>query len=368
MNKLVLICLPLLGAQFLLTGCGQKEVAEDKSVRSVRAMKVGDIEAWKGRSFPGRARAAQEVDLAFRVTGPLVTLPVKVGDEVEKGALIAQIDPRDFEVSLRNAEGGLQRAKATLNRAKLDYERMAGLKKKSPGAISDIDVDQAKESVEVANADIAAFEASVDAAKDALDYTRLRAPFAGTVVATYAENFENVRQQQMIVRIVDKAQLEFEVGIPETLISLISYIEDITVSFDAFPDVEIPAEVKEIGREASSTTRTFPVTVIMKQPEGVTVLPGMAGRAKGTFRPPDKDDRIQIVVPVTAVFTRGEEEESFVWIIDGDSNSVSSRSVDIGRLVSSGYVIDKGLKQGEMIATAGVHFLKEDQIVAPAIQ
>jgi len=368
MNKSCLILLPLLSAQLLMVGCGKKEEAQEETVRSVRAMKVGDIEALTGRSFPGRARAAQEVDLAFRVTGPLVALPVKVGDEVEKGELIAQIDPRDFEVALRNAEGGLQSAKATMNRAKLDYERMAGLKKKSPGAISDIDVDQAKESVEVAKADISALEASVDAAKDALKYTNLRAPFSGSVVATYAENFENVRQQQMIVRVVDKAKIEFEVGIPETLISMAPYIEDITVSFDAFPDVEIPAEVKEIGREASSTTRTFPVTVIMKQPEGVSVLPGMAGKARGTLRLPDKGSQVQIVVPVTAVFTQGEEEQSFVWIIDDGSNSVSSRPVDLGTLVSSGYVIDKGLEQGEIIATAGVHFLKEGQVVAPTIQ
>ena len=68
-----------------------------------------------GRWFPGRAKATQEVDLAFRVTGPLITRPIDVGDEVKKDQTLGRIDPRDFETNLRNVQGQLAQANAALN-------------------------------------------------------------------------------------------------------------------------------------------------------------------------------------------------------------------------------------------------------------
>jgi RND family efflux transporter MFP subunit len=220
----------------------------------------------------------------------------------------------------------------------------------------------------VAKADIAALEASVDAAKDALRDTELKAPFAGTIVATYVENFENVRQQQMIARLLDKTRIEFEINVPETLISLVPYVSDIRVRFDAFPDVEVPADVIEIGTEASETTRTFPVTLIMDQPDGGSILPGMAGRASGVARPPGDEDAINLVIPVTAVFGPEVNNKSFVWVIAESSNTVSRREVQLGKLNSGGYSVTSGLEPGEMIATAGVNFLKAGQQVRPEIQ
>jgi RND family efflux transporter MFP subunit len=269
---------------------------------------------------------------------------------------------------LRNAQGGLERAKATSARAKLDLDRMVSAQKQNPGAVSEASIDQARETVEVTKADITSFQASVETAEDALKYTNLRAPFAGTIVATYVENFENVRAQQMVVRLLDKTQIEFEVGIPETLISLAPYVEDIKVTFDAFPDVEVPATILEIGREASATTRTFPVTVIMDQPENASILPGMAGRATGKPSPPDSAAPITLVVPVTAVFAPETADQSCVWVIDETSKAVTLRPVDLGDAISSGFVVESGLEKGEMIATAGVHFLKEGQVVAPTFQ
>ena len=366
-SRTVLIAAVMIPAS-LITGCRKDERAPEEFVRTVRAMKVADFAGVSQRSFPGRAAATQEVDLAFRVSGPLVARPIKVGDEVKDGDLIARIDPRDFEVTLRNVEANLQRSLANEQRARADYERSLNIQKENPGAVSQATIDKAKEAVNVAKADIAALEASVDAAKDALRDTELLAPFAGTIVATYVENFENVRQQQMIARLLDKTRIEFEINIPETLISLTPYVADIRVRFDAFPDLEVPAEVKEIGTEASETTRTFPVTLIMDQPEGATILPGMAGRAAGVARPPSGEDQMNVVIPVTALYAPEVNNKSFVWVIDASSNSVSRREVHIDKLISGGYVVNAGLQPGDMIATAGVHFLSEGQRVRPEIQ
>ena len=352
----------------LVTGCREEKPAPTEPVRTVRAMQVADFAGMTRRSFPGRAAATQEVDLAFRVSGPLISRPVNVGDEVKASDLVARIDPRDFEVALRNAEGSLARSRANAERAQTDFDRAMRLQERDAGAITEVAIDQMREAVDVAKADIATFEASVDAAKDALRDTDLRAPFAGTIVATYVENFQNVREKQMIARLLDKTRIEFEVSIPETLISLAPYVQDIRVRFDAFPDIEVTAEIKEIGAEASLTTRTFPVTLIMDQPEGATILPGMAGRAAGVAHPPDDEEQLNIVIPVTAVFASEVDDKSFVWVIDGSSNTVSRREVQVGELISGGYVVNAGLEPGELIATAGVHFLNEGQLVRPEIQ
>ena len=86
----------------LVAGCGSPPAAEEEVVRALRVMEIGDVAEFSGRSFPGRAAAFQEVNLSFRVGGPLITLPVKIGDQVSAGDVLARIDPRDFEVNVRN--------------------------------------------------------------------------------------------------------------------------------------------------------------------------------------------------------------------------------------------------------------------------
>lgn len=358
-----------------LAGCGGKPVEEaEDPVRPIRVMKIGDIEVFAERSLPGRAEAYQEIDLAFRVTGPLVDMKVDVGDEVKgpdeakdtKGDLIAKIDPRDFEVALNNAKGGLQRAIATRERTKVELTRLESALKTQ--AVSEAAVDRGREDFEVAKADVATFDASVKAAENALTDTGLRAPFDGTIVAKYVENFQYVRSQQMIVRLLDKSQIEFTASVPETLMYMAPNVKRAIVTFDAFPDLPpIDAVVVEIGREASATTRTFPVTVRMPQPEGVDILPGMAGRVRGRPDLPEGEE-IKIIIPVTAVFAPEPEKTSFVWIIDESSNAVSRREIRLGESTSAGYIVTEGLAKGEVIATAGVHFLSEGQVVSPVFE
>ena len=85
-------------------------------------------------------------------------------------------------------------------------------------------------------------------------------------------------------------------------------------------------------------------------------------------RIPKDDEGANVVVPVSAVFADMEQQKSFVWVIDENADTVAQREVQLGNLVSGGYVIDAGLEPGEVIATAGVHFLTEGQQVRPEYQ
>jgi multidrug efflux pump subunit AcrA (membrane-fusion protein) len=95
------------------SGCDQPPRAASP-IRPVRTVKVGDVTSIAGREFPGRASAKDEVELSFQVAGPLVSLPVDVGSTVKAGAVIAAIDPRDFETVLASNLANLDRAKANL--------------------------------------------------------------------------------------------------------------------------------------------------------------------------------------------------------------------------------------------------------------
>ena len=343
------LCLVLLCV--LLIGC-EEEKQPVEIIRPVRAMKVANFAGVTDRSFPGRAVATRETDLAFEVGGRLVQRPVFVGDRVEAGTVLAKVDPRDFENDVSFAKAGRDRARAHFER----IERAA-----KTGAVAQQDLTDAEARWKMAAAELRV-------AQKALEDTVLIAPFAGTVSRTFRENFDNVRAKEPVIRLVDTSRVEFVIDIPEGLISMILYMQPIRVRFDAFPAVEVPAQVKEIGTEASDTTRTYPVTLIMDQPEGALVLPGMVGTATGSASPPSEGQRTNIVVPVTAVFASKQNNESSVWVIDESSNTVNRRTVQIGNLRSGGYVINAGLEPGEIIATAGAHYLSEGQKVRPEVR
>ncbi len=412
LRDIALVLLPVV----LLSACDSQPESVEKPevIRPVKAMKVTDVAQMRLRWFPGRAKATREVDLAFRVAGPLITRPANVGDVVKAGDVAAQIDPRDFEVALRNVEGRLEAARAELaamrqarpedirrlkaavekaqatNRlGEQEYKRITGIRDEDPGAVSQDMIDRvteqrdraaaelrrAREDLKIGergaraediaakDAEIRSLEASVESASDQLGYTHLRAPFDGTIVATYVENFEDVRAKQPIVRLLDTSRIEMTIDISESLISLAPQVKDVTVVFDPFPDREIVAVIKEIGTEASETTRTYPVTLIMDQPEDITILPGMAGKATGRTVEEMAPDQTSVDIPVSATFTAGSSGQSFVWVIDEQSKTVSRREVKLGQFTDTGVRILEGLELGEWIAIAGVHYLREGQQV-----
>ena len=179
---------------------------------------------------------------------------------------------------------------------------------------------------------------------------------------TYVDNFESVRAGQQIVRMIDDSKVEMVVNIPEDLISLTPHVEKVYVRFDAFPDHTLEAIVKEISSEASQTTRTYPVTLIMEQPKDVKVLPGMAGKTIGVDMAATADlAKGGLNIPVAALYTIPNSQDSYVWVIDETNSVVVQRLVAVGNLTDHGILIESGLEAGEWIATAGVNYLRQGQ-------
>ena len=348
-------------SSFLFSACG--ETPAPQPPRPVKAMQVtGPSDLTEG-SFPGRARAGQEVNLSFRVSGQLQEFPVSVGDKVNTGTSLAMLDPSDFQQLVNSTQSQMQAAQAGFRRAEADYERLLNVQREDPGATSQRAVDLALSVRDQARSAVSALEATVQIARDRLSYTELMAPFSGEVAETYVENFQTVVALQPILRLLDSTSIEMTVNVPENLIGYADYVTSVIVSFDALPNVDIPASIKEIGREATQATRTFPLTLVMEQPENGEILPGMAGEAVIQAQLPESAGKTGITIPATAAFASSDIDVTNVWVIDTTTNTLSRREVQTGEVTTSGLLITGGLDADDWIVTAGTHSLSDGQEV-----
>ncbi|RMF91450.1 MAG: efflux RND transporter periplasmic adaptor subunit, partial [Planctomycetota bacterium] len=391
-----------------IVGCREPESTE--VVRPVRAMVVGDFSVLSKGSLPGRAEAATEVNLAFRVGGPLIARPIRVGQKVEKGELLAKIDPSDFEIELNSEKGALARAEAELakmeagarpeeieqlkaavasakaayERAQKDYERDSQLVASRTISQQDFDLTKQrvqqteaelrqaeealaiglrgarKEDIAAKQAEIMTLSAAVAAAENNLKYCELRAPFSGTITAIYVENFETVQPQQPICRLVDIGHIDFVVDVPESALAVVPYAKELRCKFREIPDKVFPAKVTEIGIEPSPVTRTYPVKLTVDNSEGL-IMPGMTGDLYGTVELPDEMAKQGFVVPESALLGDADGN-SYVWIVDPEAQTVHKRKVE-PRGIATGGIQIVGVQKGEIVVTAGVHVLREGQQV-----
>jgi len=343
MRKLLIAAVVVLAP--LITGCEEEPVPE--IIRPVHAMKVVGVEAFEENRYPGKARATRRTNVSFEVSGHMIQHPVDVGDTVNKGDLLAALDQRDFVNALEQAQAAAQREALLVDRLQRAYQS---------GAV-------ALQQVNDAEARLRASQAEVKIREKALEDSRLVAPHDGTIAATYAENFEQIVAKQPILRLLDTSRIEMIVNVPENAISYVPYVVEINVRFDSYPHKSIPAEFLEISNEATEATRTYKVTLIMDQPDDFQIQPGMSGEVTGRAILPEQRGKTVFEVPITAVFSPEDSQETFVWVIDEQAKTVSRRDVKVGVLTDFGIEITDGLEDGEWIATAGVHRLRDGQEV-----
>lgn len=336
----------------LNSSCKKKE---DVVVREVvRPVKLLTIEAAGReeirRTYPGKVRASQRVDLAFRISGPLIELPVQEAQRVKKGDVLARILPRDFETAVA-------KARAQALEAEQQYSRYRDLYIKKQ--VSKADFDKYKSQFDIANAQL-------KETRDALDDTYLRAPFSGVIAKRYVENFSDVQAKEPVVSLQDISRVEVLVDLPEQVMTNVRKKKHGTrmayAEFAAAPGKQYPLSLKEFKAEADPDTQTFQAVLEMEQPEDITVLPGMTanviGREIGAGDEEVAGDRL-IVIPASAVFS-DEAGLSHVWFLDPGTMTVSQRRVVTGELTGTDSIeIVTGLQPGETIAVTAVNQLRE---------
>ena len=350
----------------ILAACGKKaEEAPREVVRPVKPAIVSAATDISGLTLPGTVRASQRVELAFKeVGGRLIELPIegREGQEVKQDELLARIDPKDFETNLRNVQGRLKEAVASLDLAKSEYERVKRIQKQDPGAVSGADIDRKREAVNAMQGRIRSLNAEVEAAKDRLSYTYLKAPFGGRIAQRFVDNFQDVKPKQPILALEDVSQVEILIGVPENVVAVVRDTEDekikATARFPTAPGKQFELQLKEYATKADTATQTYQVVLQMPQPEDLNIFPGMTATVSLSLGSSATAES-SILIPAIAVVAK-PDGTSFVWEVDSKDMTVHQRDVEVGAISGSEDIqIKDGLKGGETIVVAGVLKLQE---------
>ncbi|MDG3086339.1 efflux RND transporter periplasmic adaptor subunit [Vibrio hannami] len=330
-----------LGIATMLSGCSKEEapVPEPES-RPAKLMPVSVGVKESTRQFPAIVQAGDKAVLTFRVPGQLQNVFVFSGDIVKRGDVLAELNPDEYTLLEREAQ-------AQFELANVQYTRMKKLRKDR--VVSEQDYDQAL-------ANFNSKKASLSQATANLGYTKLIAPYDGTISYINSENFEFVAASQAVMNIQSTTTLKVTFQLPDHLLQRISSSRAggnevpgnlAEVVFDAFPEKSYPLTFFEIDTEADAKTASYKVTMILDMPEDAGVLPGMSGQVTVYF-PQTSATRI----PDSAVINDSGSE--YVWRINDESlaEKVAVTLDEGGRIVS-------GLDDGDKIIVSGVSGTEE---------
>lgn len=397
----------LLPLATLGVACGPAEKPEAELVRPVRTLLVVPGDAPRLRSFPGTVEASRRVELQFRVAGLLQQLPVKEGQRVAEGELIAQLRQDEFQARLQTLQGELDQARAALRalragerpeeirrlesqvraaqsrlaNARSQFERDARLLAQNAVARQEYErsetayqvaqeeytaaqksLQQAtfgrEEDVEALEAQVRGLEGRVVEAQIQLGDATLRAPYDGVIAQRFVDQGQNIVANDRVVQFQDVDEIDIAVDVPETVMAelQVADIERVTAELSAAPGVEIPVQIREVAQVADPVTQTFQVRVAMRAPENLRVLPGMSASVSMSYQRARVLGQ-RLLVPVEAISDTPEGGQ-VAWVLSSDE-TVAPRPVQLGATAAGRVEVREGLAPGDRIVVAGVRLLRE---------
>ena len=352
-------------------------------------------------SATGKIQPEVEVKISSEVSGEILELPFKEGQEVKKGDLLVKVNPdliqsavSRSQASYQNVRAGLEQAEASLKQAKADYDRNKTLFEK--GVISKADWDRAIASYETAQANkssayysVQSAAATVNEAKDNLTRTTIYAPMSGTISMLNVELGERVvGTQQMagteILRVANLNNMEVEVDVNENDIVKVSIGDSTIVEVDAYLKKEFKGVVTEIansaaGNLAADQVTNFKVKVRILEESYKDLLEGKP-ETYSPFRPGmtatvdiiTKKRNNAIAVPISAIVIKtdtsstkkaygkkveveddeiNKEEEKFECVFVNDGGKAKLRVVETGIQDDTNIEIVSGLSENDKIIT-----------------
>ena len=347
----------------------------------------------------GKVEAATTVKISSNLSGDLLELPVKVGDTVKKGQVLARLDRRRFQASVNQASSALSAAKAEIATLQVDVDRLTrelervnalvdkGLASKSEQDKATSDLAAAK-SRQAAQAERAAQAAAVlDESANNLEKTILLSPIDGNVIEVTREVGERVRgsdfNEDVVMTLAALHAMEVKIEVGEHEVVHLALGQKADIKIDAFEGQTFEGQVVEIAQKAlirnpgtEQETTSFPVTVaLMAKPENV--LPGMSAEVAVTAEQRDST----IIVPVQAVTVRpdrslpdattnvegaklsapkkGETFAKVVFVMDADKH-VHPRRVKTGISSDTDIEILEGVNEGDEIVEGPYRTLAKD--------
>lgn len=343
----------------------------------------------------GKIQPEVEVKISSEVSGEIIELPIREGQDVKKGDLLVRINPdlvqsalSQVQAALQNARSGLSQAEASLRIAKLNFDRNKPLFEK--GVISKADYDRALSDYEVAQAskqsayyNVQSVAAQVKQAQDNLGRTAIFAPRDGTVSKLSVELGERVvgTAQQAgteIVRVANLTNMEVEVDVNENDIVKIEVGDSTIVEVDAYLKKEFKGIVTEIANSAEATltadqVTNFKVKVRILEESYKDLIEGKSA-SYSPFRPGmtatvdviTKKSENSIAAPISAIVVKADtsatrntklkkdskgDDEKFECVFVKNGDKAKLKVVTTGIQDDSKIEILSGLDEGDEIIT-----------------
>ena len=387
---------------------GMAFVAKEKNKNKASTVKIEAVEARDlvaSVTASGQVRPRTKVDVSADITGRIIRLAVKEGDQVTKGQFLLQIDPQQFEAALQRSLAALASSKAqfaqasaNLIQARRNYERSAEIKKSTPTLISDEQLEQLRTQVEVNQAlsDAAKFsvqqsEAAVRDARFSLSRTTINAPMSGRITRLNVENGETAIQGTLnkdaatLLTIADLSVLETKIKVDETDVSRIKLGDSAVVQIDAFPDTTFVGRVVRISNSSVKATAAATSADQAVDYEVVVQLINAPEATRPDFSATAKvitDVRQRVLsIPIIALTVRenesigggdtaqapagrkvakqiGKRDVEGVFVLNTD-NTVTFRPVKVGIAGDRYFEVLDGLKTGDRIVAGTYQAIRE---------
>ncbi len=350
----------LLVATLMVSACGKSDDPVEERLRPVRYMTVTDASVFRDRSFSGTSKSSRESRLSFKVSGTVVNVPVQIGQRLNAGDLIAEIDPASYVLQAQQAQASLVEAQANDRRAAANYERTKGLYANDNASLNDL--ESARAQAESAGAQVRAAGKTLEIASLNVSYTKLTADTDCSIASLDIEVNENVASGQQVAAVSCGDAFEVTLDLPESLIGSVNATTPVTVRFGSIPGQEFSAVISEVAVSLAGGSAAFPIVIKIAESHP-SLRSGLA--ADVTFQFDSAADKGRVVVPVTAVIN--DPDGTFVFVaelaeIDGEA-VVRRRAVTLGELSQFGIEVIAGLNVGDRVVTAGVSVIRDGQRV-----
>ena len=344
-----------------LTGCA-KQIDGQPQARPALAYKIPTNAGLDSEVFAGDIHARVEVDHAFRVGGKMTQRLVDAGTVVKKGQALARIDSQDvkFAADAGKAQVAAQQTEADF--ADAEFKRFQDLFNK--GFVSQSALDQKLNSANAARArrDAARAQSSVSINQES--YATLTAETSGVVTQVMAEAGQVVAAGQPVFKIANPREKELAISVPESKLGQFrnkgAAMRDLRVALWSNPGKQYKARIREIGGAADPVTRTYAVRISLLDVDDSVQL-GMSAYVvfAGAVDPET------LAVPLSSLYVR--DNTTGVWQIASDGRVMLKAVTVIQYREASALIKATGgtVKAGDTIVAAGVHKLREGELVKP---